>query len=177
VALADPSSGVTEAREQEKVDRGGRLGGFIYGTIIVLSVIVAAAQAFPHQPGRVAGLVIATTFVFWLAHVYADALGHSVAHDERLSINELRRIAYRERSIIEAGVPSIVALLAGAFGLVSENAAVWAAVGLGIAVLAIQGLWFARVERLSRVGAMSVIAANVGLGIALVALKLVVSHY
>jgi hypothetical protein len=175
--LADPSSGVTEASEQQKVDRGGRLGGFIYGTIIVLSVIVAAAQAFPHQPGRVAGLVIATTFVFWLAHVYAHALGHSVAHDERLSVDELRQIAYRERAIIEAGIPSIIALLAGAIGLVSEDFAVWAAIGLGIAVLAIQGLWFARVARLSGLGTLTVVGGNVGLGIALVALKLVVSHY
>ncbi|MGN6379322.1 MAG: hypothetical protein ACTHNU_10260 [Gaiellales bacterium] len=171
---------MTEAQERSAATRavvGGRLGGFIYGTIVVLSVIVSAAQAFPHQPGKVAGFVAVTTIVFWLAHVYAHALAHAVGHDEHLSLDELRMIAYRERSIIEAGVPSIVALLAGEVGLVSETVAVWVAILLGIAMLTMQGLRFAQVERLSRLGTAALVAGNLGLGLTLVGLKLLVTHF
>ena len=118
---------------------GERLGGFIYGTIVVLAVLVAGAKAYPHAAGRIAALVAITSVVFWLAHVYAHSLGQSVATDEHLSMAELRHIARREGSIVEAAVPPLGALMLGAFGLVSTRAAVWLAFGLGLAVLAVAG--------------------------------------
>jgi hypothetical protein len=155
---------------------GERLGGFIYGTIIVLAVIVAGARAYEHEAGHIAGLVAVTVLVFWLAHVYSHALAHAVAHGEHLSLAELRRIARREASILEAAVPPIAALLLGAFGILSTNLAVWVAVVLGLVVLCAQGITFARIERLGRLGTLAVVAANLGLGVLLVGLKLLVSH-
>jgi hypothetical protein len=155
---------------------GERLGGFIYGTILVLAVIIAGAKAFEHEAGHIAGLVAVTVVVFWLAHVYADALAHSVAYDQHLSLTDLRRIAHREASMLEAAVPPLVALLLGAVGIVSTTLAVWVAFGLGLGVLCAQGITFARVERMGRLGTFAVVAANLGLGVALVGLKLLVSH-
>ena len=155
---------------------GERLGGFIYGTILVLAVIVAGAKAFEHEAGHIAGLVAVTVLVFWLAHVYADALAHAVASDQHLSFADVRRIAHREASMLEAAVPPLVALLLGALGVVSTKLAVWVAFGLGLVVLCAQGITFARVERMGRVGTLAVVAANLGLGVALVGLKLLVSH-
>ena len=155
---------------------GERLGGFIYGTIVVLSVVVAGARAYPHDSAHIAGLVIATTVAFWLAHVYAHALAHSVARDQHLSAAELLYIARREASIMEAALPPVVALLLGAFGVISTQVAVWAAFVLGLLVLAAQGVTVARVERLGRLGTLAVVAGNVSLGVLLVGLKLVVSH-
>jgi hypothetical protein len=167
------------SRPRSRVRRrqtGERLGGFIYGTIIVLAVIVGGARAFEHEAGHIAGLVAVTVLVFWLAHVYADSLAHAVANDEHLSLAELRRIAHREASILEAAVPPLVALLLGAFGILSTKVAVWVAFGLGLVVLCAQGITFARVERMGRLGTFAVVAANLGLGVALVGLKLLVSH-
>jgi hypothetical protein len=155
---------------------GERLGGFIYGTILVLAVIVAGARAFPHEPGHIAATVAVTTLVFWVAHVYAHSLAHSVSQDEHLSLGEVGRIARREASILEAGVPSLVALVLGALGVFSAGTAVWIAFGLGLVVLAQQGIQFARVERLSWPGTLLVVAANLALGLVLIALKLAVSH-
>src|SRR3954471_8568277 len=118
---------------------GERLGGFIYGTIVVLSVIIAGARAFPDDPARIAGIVAVTMLVFWAAHVYAHALAHSVGSDEHLSLAEVRRIARREASILEAAVPPIAALVAGAIGLFDEDTAIWLAVVFGLIVLAGQG--------------------------------------
>ena len=156
--------------------RGERLGGFIYGTIVVLAVIVAGARAYEHDAGHIAGLVAVTVLVFWLAHVYAHALAHAVAHDEHLSLAELRRIARREASILEAAVPPLAALLLGALGILSTKVAVWAAFGAGLVVLCGQGITFARIEGLGRLGTLIVVVANLGLGVTLVGLKLIVSH-
>jgi hypothetical protein len=156
--------------------RGERLSGFIYGTIVVLAVLVAGARAYPDDAARIVALVVVTSLVFWLAHVYSHGLGHSVAHDEHLSLAELRHIARREAALLEAAALPVAALLLGAFGVVSTGTAVWTAFLLGLLVLAVQGLVFARVERLGALATVAVVAANVGLGITLVALKLVVSH-
>jgi hypothetical protein len=155
---------------------GERLGGFIYGTIVTLAVIVAGARAYPHGAGHIAALVAATSVAFWLAHVYSHALAHGVASDQHLSFGELRRIARQEGSIIEAAVPPLVALLLGSLGLISTQVAVWAAFALGLGILAVEGVAVARIERLGLLGTLAVVAGNLSLGVLLVGLKLVVSH-
>ena len=156
--------------------KGERLGGFIYGTIVTLSVVVAGAKAYPHDPEYVAALAAVTCLVFWIAHVYAHALGHSAAVGEHLSLAELGRIGRREWSIVEAAVPPIVALLLGGIGLLEPRTAVWLAVALGLIVLGAQGVVFARVERLGLTATVVVVALNLGLGVLLVGLKLLISH-
>ena len=156
--------------------RGERLAGFIYGTIVTLSVVVAGARAFAHEPGHIAVLAFVTTLVLWLAHVYAHALGHAVGHQSHLSFGAVRTIARRELSIVEASLPSIGALLLGAIGLLGTHAAVWLAIGLGFGVLGAQGIAFARIERLDWRGTVVVFALNLGLGFFILALKLAVTH-
>jgi hypothetical protein len=155
---------------------GTRLGGFIYGTIVALAVLVAGAKAYPHDARYIAGLVAVTSLVFWLAHVYAHGLAESVAKDKHFSLADLRSLARREASIVEAALPPVAALLLGAVGLISTRSAVWLALGLGLAVLVVQGFVFARIERLGGPATLAVVAANLGLGVLLVGLKLLVSH-
>ncbi len=152
-----------------------RLGGFVYGTIVVLSVIVAGAKAYPDDTTRIAVLVAVTTIVFWLAHAYAHALAESVRSNEHLTVTEVRRIGRHEAPLVQAGVPSIAVLLLGSLGLFDSDTAIWLAIGFGLAVLAVQGFVFARVERLGPTGTIAVVAVNLGLGLLLVALKLLVA--
>jgi len=153
-----------------------RVAGYTYGSILVLSVLVAGARTFPGEAGHIAAVVAATSVVFWLAHVYADGLGHSVAHDRRLTVAELGHIARREAAIVEAAVLPMAALLLGAFGVLSTDTAAWAAFGCGICVLVAQGLRYARVERLDTFATVVVVAVNVCLGVLLIGLKLFVAH-
>jgi hypothetical protein len=156
--------------------RGERLGGFVYGTIVVLAVIVAGAKAYPNDPGHVAALVAITTVVFWLAHVYAHGLARSVSADEHLSRAELGHIARHEAALLEAGVPPIVTLLLGWIGILEPKTSFWAALGVGMAVLTVTGVAFGRAERLGPLGTLAVVAANLTLGIVLVAMKVLVAH-
>src|SRR4051812_12902958 len=155
---------------------GERLGGFIYGTIVVLSVIVAGAKSYPDAAGSIAVLAVVTVAVFWLAHVYAHALGQSIAHDRHLELVEVRRIARHEASMLEAAVPPVAILVAGAVGIVSRQTAIWGALALGLVVLVAQGITFARIERLGPLATLGVVGANLALGVLLVALKLVIAH-
>ena len=155
---------------------GERLGGFIYGTILSLAVLLGGVKAFPNDAWKIVVLVAVTALVFWLAHVYADSLAHVVAENRHLSLAELGRIARRESSIIEAAIPPVAALLLAVFGLISTKGAAWIAYGLGLAVLTASGLVFARVERLGWLPTLVVVALNIALGVVLVGLKLFVSH-
>ena len=155
---------------------GERLGGFIYGTVVVLSVLVAGARAYPDDAGRIALLAIVTSLVFWLAHVYAHGVADSIAREARVTVADLQRMARREGAIVEAAVPPVLALLLGAFGVLSTGAAIWLAFALGLLVLAVEGIVVARIERLGVLGTAAIVAANLALGLALVVLKLVVTH-
>src|SRR3954453_12722245 len=152
-----------------------RLGGFVYGTIVVLSVIVAGAKAYPDDTTRIAVLVAVTTVVFWLSHAYAHALTHSVRTGERLTFDEVRRIGSHEAALVQAGLPSLAVLLLGSLDVLDDDTAIWLALGLGMVVLAVQGFVFARVERLGPTGTIAVVAINLALGLLLVALKLLVA--
>jgi hypothetical protein len=158
-----------------RADIAERLGGFVYGTIVVLSVIVAGARAYPDDTTRIAALVAVTTVVFWLAHAYSHALTHSVRTGERLTVDEVRRIGRQEAALIVAGVPSIVVLLLGSLDVLDADTATWLALGTGLVVLAVQGFVFARAERLGTAGTAVVVAVNLALGLLLVALKLLVA--
>lgn len=174
MVAGDEQRGLTGHLSREAI--GERLAGFIYGTIIVLSVLVASSRAFPDDAAHIAAVVVITSVVFWLAHVYAQGLAHSVAHDEHLSRAELLRIARHEGSIVEAAVPPLAALLLAVFGLIPTTTAIWIAFGLGLGVLVVQGVIFARVERLGGPGTLLVVAANLSLGVVLVGLKVLVAH-
>jgi hypothetical protein len=159
-----------------RIATGDRVSGFTYGTVVALASIAAGARAFPGSPGRVAVVVAATCGLLWLAHVYAHGLGQSITRGEHLSLHELRHIAHHEWAIVEAAALPVVALLLGSLGLFDERTAVWLAFGLGLGILVAQGVVFARAERLGWLGTLAILAANLGLGLALVALKLFLSH-
>jgi hypothetical protein len=137
---------------------------------------VAGARAYPHAPGHIAVLVLATTGVLWLAHVYAHALGESVARDRRLTVFELRHVARHEGAIVEAALIPCAALLLGTLGLISTKSATWLALASGLAVLAVQGLMFARVERMGWRGTLVIVGINLAFGVTLIGLKLIVTH-
>jgi hypothetical protein len=164
------------SRTRRRREEGERLGGYIYGEILVLATLVGGAQAYKHGAGHIAVLVLVTTTVFWLAHVYAHALAESIQRGQHLSWGELRAVAGRESSIIEAAVAPVILLGLGSLGLYSVHLAVWLAFIAGLAVLVAEGLAFARMEKLGALGTAAIVTANLAMGLALVALKLGISH-
>ena len=56
-------------------------------------------------------------------------------------------------------------LVLGAVGVLKERTSVWLALGVGVLVLVVQGIRYARVERLGRSGTAAAVAANLALGL------------
>ena len=155
---------------------GERIEGLVYGTIIVMGVIAASSEGPRSDTARMAGLVAATSLVFWLAHVYAHALDLSVVRGERLTGAGIKEVAVHQASILSAAVLPVGALLLGAFDLVGDRFAVWLALGAGTTALAAQGLAYARIERLGPFGSATVVITNVMLGLVIVGLEAFVLH-
>lgn len=153
---------------------GDNLAGGVYGTILVTSIVAAADTN--DAIWRSFGIVVVTTFVFWLAHVYAHALASSLDRTDEFSLGEVRRIARHEWPLLQAAVVPSLCLAAGAVGLLERPSAYWLAIGYGVVALLWWGLLFARRTRLSRAATFAVVLVNAAFGLSVVALKMFVDH-
>lgn len=147
----------------------------VYGTVLAMAALAAGAVE-DLSPGALIIVVATTSGVIWIAHVYAHTLGESIERGRRLDWSELSVIAGRELAILGAAAVPISVLLLGVFGVIEEEPDIWLAFSLGFAALAVQGLRYARVERLGPVATTAVIAGNLALGGIVVLLKVLVSH-
>ena len=150
------------------------LAGTVYGTIVVMGAITAGSGGLGLW--RLAVIVGTTVVVLWLAHVYAHGLGESIERGHRLDSRELRDIARRELAIPLAAVAPIAALVLGAAGVFKASSAVWLALGVGLLTLAVEGVRYARIERIGLASAVVVVASNLVLGLVIVALKAGLAH-
>jgi hypothetical protein len=105
----------------------------IYGTIVANAVIATTAGG--HQSAElILEATLATLLVFWLAHVYADFLGHGLCHG-RSNLRLLASIMVQELSMLVAPALSILLLLLGALGVLEEALAVSLALWNGVVQL------------------------------------------
>jgi hypothetical protein len=173
----------TPLRASEPRSRLGRIvlgtsdtiAGTVYGTIVVMGAITAGAQGV-RDPWRLAAAVAATVIVLWLAHVYSHGLGEAVGRGRQLDRAELVAVARRELTIVLAAVAPVFALVLGGIGLVRESTAIWLALAVGLATLAVQGFRYAALEGLGARGTAKGVAVNVALGLAIIAAKVALAH-
>ena len=156
--------------------RGRQIAGTVYGTIVVMGALVAGSKGGEPDPATLAAAVAGTVLVLWLAHVYSHALGETIALGRRLDTGELRDVARRELAIPLAAVAPMISLLLGAVGVFRDTTSVWIALVIGLVTLTVHGLAYARIERMSPVGTLVVVAINLGFGLVLVALKAALAH-
>jgi len=153
-----------------------RIAGSVYGTIVVLALLADEADAFEHHLWKLEAIVVASVLILWIAHTYAHGLGESIRLGRRLTRSELTSIVSRELAIPLAAILPLAAITIGAVRAVDDSTAVWVAGGIGVAILAVQGVRFARLERLSLVGTATSAAINVSFVLLIIALKVLVSH-
>jgi hypothetical protein len=153
----------------------GRIASYVYGTVLVMATL-AAASGEVHRPGYLAGLVASVVVAVWVAHLYAHGLSESIERRQRIRLGDLERIAHRELGILIAAALPVGVLVLGAAGVLEERTAIWLALGVGLLVLIVQGIRYARVEKLGRSGTAAAVAANIALGLLVVGLKVVMFH-
>jgi hypothetical protein len=147
----------------------------IYGTILVMAVITALSHDDSVTSAQLIAGVLATTFVFWIAHVYAEVLGNRV--EGGLGVPTLANVATAARGewpLVEASLLPVLCLLLGVIGLVKTNTAVTIAICVGVAELFGYGILAGRRLNLSGVGVVLVGFVNGALGLLMVLLKVLV---
>jgi hypothetical protein len=112
-------------------------------------------------------------WLYWLAHAYADVLGHRLQTHERLSPKVLWRALRDEAMILKGAAPPLLALLLawalGAAQSTGVEAALWTAVASLVAFELLAGI------RARASPGELMLEAGIGLtmGLAIIALKVV----
>jgi hypothetical protein len=154
----------------------GRVAGTVYGTIVVMATITAGSHGAETDPWRLAIVVAVTVLVLWIAHVYSHALAESLERRRRLDRAEFASVAARELAIPAAAIAPIAVLVLGGLDVLREQTALWVALGIGVATLAVEGARYAALERMGRLGMFVSVSLNVCLGLVIVGLKALVAH-
>ena len=146
--------------------------GAIYGTIAAMAVIAGTASSPAH--GKTLYLTVATLFVFWVAHVYAQALSHHLRGATRLDWTIVRTAMAEEWPLVEGPLPLLIVLALGRIGVLEERTAVRVALWLGVVNLVVWGFAYARRRQWRWHTAVTAGAVNGLLGLLIVLLEVVV---
>jgi len=144
------------------------LSAAIYGQVVVTSIVAALEiheQSPPAQTLAAAGVTVA---VFWIAHVYAEAL--ATAANWRAAGRMLRE----ESAMIAVALPTLAALALGALHVLSRAHSVVVSVSLGVVTLLVLGAVAAARAGGSRSRILATAVLGAGCGLIVVALKVVV---
>jgi hypothetical protein len=136
---------------------------------------LTAAYASEKDPWKLAETVTAAVFVLWIAHVYAHTLSEALS-EGRQKLYDMGSIARRELGIMLAAALPVGALVLGAIGVFHETTAVWAALGLGLFTLGVEGVRFSRLEGFGRGATLVATSLNITLGLFVVTLKVFLAH-
>jgi hypothetical protein len=146
--------------------------GAIYGTIAAMAVIAGSAADPSHA--KPLSLTVATLFVFWLAHVYAQALSHHLRGARRLEWSAVRTAMAEERPLLEGPLPLLAVLALGAVGVLDGHLSIRLALWLGVAQLVAWGVLYARRQRWGWATAVTAGVVNGVFGLLIVLLEVVV---
>jgi hypothetical protein len=152
------------------------VAGTVYGTIVVMATLAAGSRGDETTPWKLATIVAVTSFVLWVAHVYSHGLAEGLKLGRHLTARELAAVARRELSILEAAIGPVLVLVAAELDVIAAETAVRLALAVGIATLAFQGARYAALEHMGRLGWAISVSLNVGLGLAIVALEVAITH-
>ena len=150
-----------------------RSGG-LYGTVLVLAVIVALTKSGHAEASIILGGVAITTLVFYVVHVYADVLAARVTEPTRSWTTLAREVGHEELAIVEAAILPALPLLLGTLGVLDRETASWAAIACGLLSLFGWGLLVGRALHYDGLRSLLFGVANIALGGLMVVLKVLV---
>jgi len=158
--------------------RSGRLPAnvsrAIYGQILVTSLVGALSEDSEIEAGYILVSVVVTMLIFWLAHVYAEAMARGLEAGRHLGWAEVRGLAAGEWPLVQAAFPTAIVLALGAIGAFSTETAVGLAIAVGVVALFTWGLAIGRASGSSWAAALFGAAISASFGLVVVGLKALV---
>lgn len=149
--------------------KDGDAASAVYGTILAASILIASyGTAF-----EIFISVIGTGLVFWLAHAHVSLMRRVVRRGQTIKTKDVLHTLTEEWPLVQAGLVPAAPMVLAMTGIVStDNAA-----NLGILIcfvgLIAWGIVVARAAELSRRASILAVSVNVGLGLLLVLLKVI----
>jgi len=147
----------------------------IYGSIVAAALLAPFHEE--HVAPRDALLALVSTMVvFWLAHAWSTIAGERIQLGQRFTFGRALELARSEWPLVEAGLAPAFVLVLGWAGVLADQTSLTLAVVVCIAQLVAWGLVIGH-RAFDR--PLQVIAAGLldgALGVALVALEIVVVH-
>jgi hypothetical protein len=144
----------------------------VYG-VLAIGAVLAAESGSHENYLDTAGSAVIAILLYWLAHAYADVLGHRLKSHEQLSIAALGRALRDEATIVMGAVPALLALLlCRVLGLALASgveAALWTTVGSLLVFELLAGM---RARSTPRELVLEV-GVGIAMGLAIIALKVV----
>jgi hypothetical protein len=148
------------------------ISGVVYGIIVVAALLAAESGRHESYLDTIASAAIAAA-LYWLAHAYAELLGHRLEQHERLTASALARALAHDRAILRgAALPLAVLAVCWAAGAAQQTAvtaALWTTIASLVGFELLAGV---RAHASPRELALE---ASVGaaMGVAILALKIV----
>ncbi|MER7251206.1 hypothetical protein [Kribbella sp. NPDC000426] len=152
--------------------RPSATAGAIYGTIASMAVV--AGGAHNTSIGRLLAVTVLTLAIFWLAHVYAEALAHHLTAAKRLDWPAVRRAMAEEWPLVTGPLPALAFLALGALDVLPDDRAIRLTLWCGVAQLLGWGITFARRQRWGWSMALLTGALNATFGIVIVILEVLI---
>jgi hypothetical protein len=144
----------------------------IYGVLAIGALLAAESGAHESYLDTLASAVIAT-LLYWLAHSYADLLGHRLQTAERLTASALAHALRDEAALLNGAAVPILALVVAWIAGASQQTAVAIAVWSSIAALVVFELLAAVRSRATPRELALEMSVGLTLGLAILFLKVV----
>jgi hypothetical protein len=149
-------------------------GATIYGTIVA-AAIVATEGSTDASIAAIVGSVLATLFVYWLAHVYSDQLAHHATADSespsRPTAKEIRDALAEQWGIVTGGLGLVLIMVVIDLAGGSQPLAVNVALGGSVLELLAWGALAARRAHLGTGWVVLYTIVSAAFGVAISALK------
>jgi hypothetical protein len=160
--------------EGSAVPTGGSRSAGIYGTIVTASVLVSAGGEI--RIARLEILVFGTLVVYWLAELYAEVVGEHIRGGRLPRRSEIRGLAGPSWQLVAASyIPLATLTICGIAGM-SEFVASYVALGVTVVLLVVHSMVAGRASGLTGWRLAGGAATAALFGLAMVALKVLVTH-
>lgn len=165
----------------ERVTRVGRFlhskgpAEMLYGALV--SSVVLAATSAGAKTGELVALATAMVSVtYWLAHVYADAVGGRFEDTDHSTHHRLRHALKNNTGVLLGSLPVLVVFILGrVLGMTVANSA-FLALWFTVAMLAGVAAFAAHRAGVRGAALLGETALAAGFGLLVIALKLILSH-
>lgn len=145
----------------------------VYGTVAVLASLVTLVDPGHDGTALSAAVAVAVTVVsLWLASLFADVTSHLATHGTPPPSVLLRSLLSSRSEILATAVTPLLLLGAAGLGWWELGTALAWAAAAQVLTLAVVGLLAVRRARISWPAKVLVVAAEVGLGLLVVGVKL-----